>query len=58
MITRYEHKFREMYQKVKEEDRGLLEVAKDNLLFFEKEGIGALGIVHHLAEYIKEREKN
>ncbi len=67
MITKHKKEFEEMYQRViKEKERllditenkereMLLDIAKDYTSLFRKEGIGPLGIVHYLADYISKR---
>ena len=54
MIDKYEDKFKEMYNKVIQ-GQNPLKVIGEYVPFFEKEGIGHLGLVSCFNEYIEKR---
>jgi hypothetical protein len=53
MITdKYQKQFEEMHERVVKGE-GILKVIGDYVPFFEKEGVGHLGLVRHFREYLR-----
>lgn len=55
MLNKYNNEFEEMRQRIIGDRERPLDVVKDYLPFFEEDGIGTLGIMSYLSEYVRER---
>ena len=57
MIHKYPHIFEKMFDKIFIKQEPSLDVIKEHMPTFEKEGIGLIGIYHYIGEYIKYLKK-
>ena len=55
MIEKYSFEFEEMHERILIKKESPLDVIREYVPAFEYEGIGAIGIVHYLGKYIKQR---
>jgi len=55
MLKKYCLEFEEMHREIKNGARAL-EVISKRLPLFEDEGIGAIGIVNYLGQYVRQKE--